>query len=487
MPQIHGTLFMRKIMKMKKTAVALAFAFLLSLSTGVWANPFADVPLGHWAYDAMEMLSAKGIVIGYPDGTYQGSAPLTRYELATALARTLAVIDADKADREDLAILVRLMKEFRDELDAVGVQVEDLDSRLGMIEENLGGWTLRGEFRMDGKWDDNGSYTNDGTAGAGTDFDLNRYRLWISRSIDDDTSFTARLGNNNGNVAWEHYYVQTILGYDIRMQVGRFDFDWEGDRGLYRDNEAWFTDLDVTGFGFRRDCARGDIEVLAAHQDDPLGIVEYDLYGGRGAITFNERFSAGIAGLFVRFDDNALSVFDEDVLWADITWRFRPDARFRGAWFSQHLEVPRGIEENDDPKGWKAILELDRSLLRYTSLWLEYSHMDSGFGTWQSADGFGSAPSAWDEYGTSVLSDRTAYQDMDVIFLRLDQTWAERWSTYQRYLKADIEGRGDTKNWSFGIRHQLRPAVMFELAYDDIDRGTGTDDNLIRFRTHVKF
>lgn len=471
----------------KKMMTTLALVLVLAFSTGACANPFVDVPSGHWAYDAMEMLSAKGIVIGYPDGTYRGTSPLTRYELAIALARTLAVVDADKVDREDLALLVRLMKEFRDELDALGVKADDLDFRLGAVEENLGGWALRGEFRLDGKWDDGGSYTNDGTAGAGTDFDLNRYRLWISRSIDDETSFTARLGNSNGNVAWEHYYVQTLLGYDVRMQVGRFDFDWEGDRGLYRDNEAWFTNLDITGFGFRKDFAYGDIEILAAHQDDPLGTAEYDLYGGRGTVAFNDRVSAGIAGLFIRFDDNLLAVFDEDVFWADIAWRFRPDARFRGAWFSQQLEAPRGAQGNDDPKGWKAIVELDRSLLRYTSLWLEYSHMDSGFGTWQSADGLSSVPSAWDEYGAAVLSDRTAYQDMDVVFLRLDQAWTEKWSTYQRYLNADIEGQGDTRNWSVGVRHQLRPAVMFELAYDDIDRGTGTDDSLIRFRTHVRF
>ncbi len=34
------------------------------------ANPFSDVPAGHWAYDSVNKLAAEGVIDGYPDGTY---------------------------------------------------------------------------------------------------------------------------------------------------------------------------------------------------------------------------------------------------------------------------------------------------------------------------------------------------------------------------------------------------------------------------------
>lgn len=46
-------------------------------------GPFRDVPLQHWAYDAVNELAALGIIIGYPDGTFRGGSAMTRYELAT--------------------------------------------------------------------------------------------------------------------------------------------------------------------------------------------------------------------------------------------------------------------------------------------------------------------------------------------------------------------------------------------------------------------
>ncbi len=54
---------------------------------------FADTPTNHWAYDAVQDLAKRGIVIGYPDGTYGGKRPMTRYEFAVAVDRALLTID----------------------------------------------------------------------------------------------------------------------------------------------------------------------------------------------------------------------------------------------------------------------------------------------------------------------------------------------------------------------------------------------------------
>jgi hypothetical protein len=43
------------------------------------ANPFMDLPGNHWAYDAVSQLASRGIVAGYPDGTWKGGQPMTRY------------------------------------------------------------------------------------------------------------------------------------------------------------------------------------------------------------------------------------------------------------------------------------------------------------------------------------------------------------------------------------------------------------------------
>lgn len=71
---------------------------------------FPDVPKGHWAYDFVKDLSDKGYLVGYPDGTFKGDKPMTRYEFATAVYRALqngALMDAN---------MVKAIKEFKPEL-----------------------------------------------------------------------------------------------------------------------------------------------------------------------------------------------------------------------------------------------------------------------------------------------------------------------------------------------------------------------------------
>jgi hypothetical protein len=53
------------------------------------SSQFGDVPERHWAADAVESLSRRGIVIGYPDEKYRGNRAITRDELAVAIDRLL--------------------------------------------------------------------------------------------------------------------------------------------------------------------------------------------------------------------------------------------------------------------------------------------------------------------------------------------------------------------------------------------------------------
>ena len=111
---------------MKKTvAAALAAAFVMGTgaTTFAAAYPFSDVPAGHWAYQSVAKLAAEGVVEGYGDGTYRGDRNITRYEMAQMVAKAMAKNPSGASKAE----LDRLAAEFRDELDALGVRVAELE------------------------------------------------------------------------------------------------------------------------------------------------------------------------------------------------------------------------------------------------------------------------------------------------------------------------------------------------------------------------
>jgi predicted porin len=121
---------------MKKLVLVLVLVLAFSLTA--LANPFVDVPLNHWAYDSVQSLAAKGVIVGYPDGTFGGAKSLTRYEFAEAVAKALAYVEGmDFASAEDVAILEKLAIEFADELASLGVTVADLEASVGANSEAI--------------------------------------------------------------------------------------------------------------------------------------------------------------------------------------------------------------------------------------------------------------------------------------------------------------------------------------------------------------
>ena len=109
---------------MKKTLV-LAMAMVLGVTASVYAaNPFSDVPAGHWAYDAVNRLAAAGIIDGYGDGNFGGERLMTRYEMAQIVAKAMA-----KGANVD-----RLAVEFADELDSLGVRVAALEKKADNVK-----------------------------------------------------------------------------------------------------------------------------------------------------------------------------------------------------------------------------------------------------------------------------------------------------------------------------------------------------------------
>ena len=110
---------------MKKSVALLMTTLMMGAASTTFAaaNPFSDVPRGHWAYDAVTQLAADGVIEGYGDGTFLGNRNITRYEMAQMVAKALAR-NPQGADR---AALDRLSAEFADELNNLGVRVGELE------------------------------------------------------------------------------------------------------------------------------------------------------------------------------------------------------------------------------------------------------------------------------------------------------------------------------------------------------------------------
>jgi len=129
---------------MKRISMLLILALVLT-TVAASANPFSDVPFSHWAYDAVNKLAAKGLVQGYPDGTYKGEKHVTRYALAMVTAKMLANVEqmlekgigTNLVTKSDLQTLEKLTVEFADELALLGVKVTALEDDMQVVKEDV--------------------------------------------------------------------------------------------------------------------------------------------------------------------------------------------------------------------------------------------------------------------------------------------------------------------------------------------------------------
>lgn len=131
---------------MKKRLVTLLAGLLTVLSMGFGLAQFSDVPAGHWAKEAVEALAAKGIILGFPDGTFRGNENLTRYQAALLIYRLLQQIEEELKTQgtsptmealapEDLEALKNAVQELAAELASLGVRVSALEDSAATKED----------------------------------------------------------------------------------------------------------------------------------------------------------------------------------------------------------------------------------------------------------------------------------------------------------------------------------------------------------------
>ena len=193
---------------MKKSLV-LAAAMVLGVTASAYAaNPFSDVPQGHWAYDAVSKLAAEGVVDGYPDGTYGGDRLMTRYEMAQIVAKAMA-----KGANVD-----KLAAEFADELDSLGVRVAQLENKADNVK-------ITGQARYE-YGDRSGDFDKKGKVAK----HRLRTRLFVNGQINEDWSYTGRLQNDqnladakgNDDLKLNQAYVSGKLG-GLKVIAGKGD------------------------------------------------------------------------------------------------------------------------------------------------------------------------------------------------------------------------------------------------------------------------
>lgn len=105
-------------------------------------NELRDVSPGDWAYEALQNLVERyGCIVGYPDQTYRGNRPLSRYEFAAGLNACLQQIERliaanQSLQQEDIQKIQTLTTQFQTELAAIGGRVDKLEARTAFLEDH---------------------------------------------------------------------------------------------------------------------------------------------------------------------------------------------------------------------------------------------------------------------------------------------------------------------------------------------------------------
>ena len=322
---------------MKKSLV-VAMAMALGVTASAYAaNPFSDVPAGHWAYDAVNKLAAEGVVDGYPDGTYGGDKLMTRYEMAQIVAKAMA-----KGANVD-----KLAAEFADELDSLGVRVANLEKKADNVK-------ITGQIRASYKDVDGDAKGHEGRL---------RTRLFVNGAVNEDWTYTGRFENNqyytdeegNDDVKLNWAFVSGRVG-GVKMDAGRMDFtqadviDNRGD-GV---KLSYGKDVKVFGWAFK---ASSDDLVNGDFADDPDTKDDYEGFLEDGDRVYVAGVEAGIGAVDAGVKYYKADNFREQEIWeVSAKGEIAKDLTLRGSWFygdsDSYDALADYVDESTDNNGW---------------------------------------------------------------------------------------------------------------------------------------
>lgn len=138
---------MKKYLTIAATlALGLGAASAQTVVNPTQVTSFTDVPASHWAEDAVELIAQKGLIQGFPDGTFRGNETLTRYQAALIFARLLrnGGLSNSGLSSDDMATITKGMQDVSTELAAVTTRVSDLEkasadqqARIAALEDKI--------------------------------------------------------------------------------------------------------------------------------------------------------------------------------------------------------------------------------------------------------------------------------------------------------------------------------------------------------------
>ena len=342
---------------MKKSLV-LAMAMALGVTASAYAaNPFSDVPAGHWAYDSINKLAAAGVVEGYGDTTFGGDKLMTRYEMAQIVAKAMA-----KGANVD-----KLAAEFADELDNLGVRVANLEKKADNVKIT---GTIKASYA---------SYDGDKLGEDDTTNHQGRLRsdIWVTGQVNDDWTYTAmfrgqefftndKANKGEEDINFQRAYVNGKLG-GLAVQAGRYNkTDITG--GNIHDNRmdgvqvSYGKDVKLTaGYGK----ATG-VEALANENKD---FAYAELAAKLGAVDAN--------AAYYRFD-NVAKTADDDKIWTvGLGFDLAKDLKLSGNYIKSDYDKA-GVDDD----GYVATLAYKGAKAAQAGSWgLSATYYDQGMGT----------------------------------------------------------------------------------------------------------
>lgn len=411
----------------------------------------------------------------------QAEASPTRYEIASDLARTLAYVENNSATQEQLKILKMMCVEFRDELDALGVRTEALDEKMGAFGSRLGGWAMSGSLQLDTDIlpKDEGDPLSNRLSLARSRLDFYRYF-----GSDGKMFFHAQLegvpndGGGDLAVEFKKFYAGMNLPGEWRLSAGRFSMDFEGNGMYYAAGRfgdysqgSWFTDVNKDSLGLTKNFSLGTFSAYVAGRDIYDANDESMSYAAFLAFKFNEYFALDLG---INYDNvrNVNSQLDTSLtFWLAPRFDITKDIALKGAFYSQTNSYnDKTYIESENPTAWRAILDIKQSLLKFTSLWLEYDKFGQNFVV---ARGTGALILADQDYRDFFLSSNLG-GDLAVWRVGLNQIWNSRWSTWLYFARYDYSDyptdNGTLVNPSMdeisaGVEYRMSESTYFSLGY----------------------
>ncbi len=151
-----------------------------------------DVPPTHWAFSALRQLQSRyQCIAGYPDQTFRGEQPISRYEFSALLNHCFRQLEANIRQEEQL-IIQRLQTEFVRELSILRGRVDGGTARVRELELTQFSTTTK----LDGVV--NFAVTNSSQSGEDTGVALQaRSRLNFKTSFTGRDSLLTRLTAGN--------------------------------------------------------------------------------------------------------------------------------------------------------------------------------------------------------------------------------------------------------------------------------------------------